>query len=100
MFWGGAVEARRRGGAGRCDAGMALGGRCDGSGGEVGSLERGLGVGFVGSAAASRLSCCCICVFECGGGDALIVGVGDPDAKGVVSAVPAVLTALVVSAAT
>jgi hypothetical protein len=99
MFWGGAVEARRSC-VGRCGAGMALGGRYDGSGGEVGSLERGLGVGFVGSAAAPRLSCCCVCVFECGGGDALIVGVGDPDAKGVVSAVPAVLAALVVSAAT
>jgi len=93
MFWGGAVEARRRGGGGRCDAVMgAPGGRSDGSG-EIGSLEGGLGVILVGSAAAPRLSCCCVCVFDCDGGDALIVGVGGPDGSGVV------LTPLVVSAA-
>lgn len=96
MFCGGAVEARRRGG-GRCGAAMgaALGGKSNGSG-EVGSWVGGLGV----SAAAPRLSCCCDCVFDCDGGDALIVGVGGPDGRGVVSPVLAVLAPLVVSAAT
>lgn len=95
MFCGGAVEARRRGG-GRCGAAMdALGGKRNGSG-EVGSLVGGLGV----RAAAPRLSCCCACVFDCDGGDAVIVGVGGPDGRGVVSPVLAVLAPLVVSAAT
>lgn len=98
IFCGGAVEARRRGG-GRCGAGMALGGRSDESSGEVGSLEEGLGFNFKGSAAAPRLSCCCVCVFGCEGGDAMIVGVGGPDGRGVVSPAPVVL-ALVDSAAT
>lgn len=99
MFCGGAVEARRRGG-GRCGAGMALGGRSDGSSEEVGSWKGAIVVDFVGSAAAPGLSCCWVCVFGCDdGGDALIVGVGGPDGRGVVSSVLVVL-ALADSAAT
>lgn len=96
MFWGGAVEVRREGSGGGCVAGGAGGGGADwgrgvidGSAGLI-SLEEGglVGVDFGGSAAAPSNCCCCAPVFT--GGDAvegLMVGVGGPDGKGVVSAV-------------
>lgn len=61
----------------------------DGSGAVI-SLEGGLvGVVFGGSTAAPSNGCCCCALGFIDGdaGEGLIVGVGGPDGKGVVSAV-------------